>query len=311
MGEGTEGAEEGELLATKFDIRKVVQLGRNMLNEKDAKFLEKVLDSETPDFDHKKMNRKATFKMKYKMRSGKIQEIMGDMLKTFEDNLADATTKEEESQAFYDKLKASKDEELASVEGASQDMSKETAARNLAKDESQAEVDALTTQKENDEKFIEETETAYADKMKEWKERKRVRTAEQASISKAIGILNADDAKDTFRKSQESQGFFLQEDRCSTSGKAKRAAKAMHKAARAIGSLRLYSLASQVTREASAGHFDQVVSDLGGQMDKLDEEQKKDDETKDDCVKNRKEKTTEAKKLSRSDGQVGRGAEEG
>merc|ERR1719364_261011 len=64
LGAGTEGTETGTLLATKFDLRKVVDLGRSMLSDKDAKFLEKVLDGETPDVDWKKLNRKATFKMK-------------------------------------------------------------------------------------------------------------------------------------------------------------------------------------------------------------------------------------------------------
>merc|ERR1719451_36895 len=53
LGKGTEGTETGTLLATKFDLRKVVEMGKNMLSEKDAKFLEKVLDGETPDVDWK------------------------------------------------------------------------------------------------------------------------------------------------------------------------------------------------------------------------------------------------------------------
>jgi len=295
MSEGTEGAEEGELLAMKFDVRKVVALGKSMLSKKDAKFLERALDEEVPVQDHKKMNRKATFKMKYKMRSGKIQEIMADMLKTFQENLEDATKKEDDAQAFYDKLKSSKEEERNSVEAAAGDMSKETAARNLAKDESQKEKEALETQKENDEKFIKETEDAYAAKTEEWKERCRLRTEELASISKAIGVLNDDDARDNFRKSQESQSF-IQEARCS-SAKAKHAAAAIRHAAK--GSAKLTAMASRVAH-TTAGHFDKVVEDLGKQITKLEEAQTKDDTERDDCVKNRKEKTEEAKKLSQT-----------
>merc|ERR1719169_281230 len=142
LGKGTEGTETGTLLATKFDLRKVVDLGRSMLSEKDAKFLEKVLDGETPDVDWKKLNRKATFKMKYKGRSFKIQEILADMLQTFQDNLAEAEQKESDAAAFYDKLMTSKREEKSATEQAAQDMAKETAARNAALAESNKETAA-------------------------------------------------------------------------------------------------------------------------------------------------------------------------
>ena len=52
---------------------------------------------------------------------------------------------------------------------------------------------------------------SYAVKVTEWKERKRLRTEEVASISKAIEILSSDDAKDTMSSSFKSQGnFFLE-----------------------------------------------------------------------------------------------------
>merc|ERR1740138_1290746 len=110
---------EGELLSTKFDVRKVLDLGKSVLSSKDSKFLEKALDSETPDVDWKKLNRKATFKMQYKGRSFKIQEILADMLQTFQDNLAEAEQKESDAAAFYEKLMSSKREEKETVEAAS------------------------------------------------------------------------------------------------------------------------------------------------------------------------------------------------
>merc|ERR1719426_548962 len=231
LGSATEGTEEGTLLATKFDLRKVVDLGRNMLSDKDAKFLEKALDSETPDVDWKKLNRKATFKMQYKGRSFKIQEILADMLQTFQDNLADAETKESDTEAAYQKLKAAKESEKDATEQAANDMSKETAARNQALAESNEERDALTTQKANDEKFIAQTEEARATKLSEWKERKRLRTEELASISKAIGILTSDDARDLFKKSFDSQGYdFLQkDDSCSPKHRARKAVALVRK----------------------------------------------------------------------------------
>merc|ERR1719352_245034 len=224
LGSATEGTETGTLLATKFDIRKVLDLSRSVLSDKDAKFLEKVLDGETPDVDWKKLNRKATFKMQYKGRSFKIQEILADMLQTFQDNLAEAETKESDTEAAFQKLKAAKESEKDATEQAAQDMGKETAARNLALAESNEERDLLTEQKTNDEGFISQTEADYATKLGEWKERKRLRTEEVASISKAIGILTSDDARDLFKKSFDSQGYsFLQQnDACSPKHRARK-----------------------------------------------------------------------------------------
>merc|ERR1719265_2577057 len=148
------------------------------------------MDGKTKDW--KKLNRKATFKMKYKARSGEIQEILADVLQTFQDNLAEAEQKESEAQASYEKLRAAKLEEKGATEQALEDMVKEGAARGLSKQEAQAELDALTEQIANDEKFIAETEASYATKLEEWKERKRLRTEEIASISKAISILRSD-----------------------------------------------------------------------------------------------------------------------
>jgi len=88
----------------------------------------------------------------------------------------------------------------------------------------------LTTQVSNDEKYISQAEASYADKVAEWKERKRLRTEEIASISKAIEILASDDAKDLMSSSFKSQGnFFLQEHDKAAGCKQKRATKVVHK----------------------------------------------------------------------------------
>merc|ERR1719269_382417 len=188
LGSATADHKEGVLTSVGFDLRRAVAIGQNFLSEQDARFLEQVLDGEVPDVDWKKLNRKATFKMKYKARSLKIQEILADMLQTFEDNLADATKKEKDTKASFDTLMEAKNSQLSAAQDALSGGEGEGAARTLAADEAQEEVDALTTQVSNDEKYISQAEASYADKVAEWKERKRLRTEEIASISKAIEI---------------------------------------------------------------------------------------------------------------------------
>merc|ERR1719331_3128228 len=210
LGDATLIQKEGALVSVGFDLRRAVQLGKNFLSEQDSRFLEQVLDGDVPDVDWKKLNRKATFKMKYKARSLKIQEILADMLQTFEDNLADATKKEKDTKASFDTLMGSKNSQLSAAQDALSGGEGEGAARALNAQESQDEVDSLTTQVENDEKYIAQAEDSYAVKMTEWKERKRLRTEEIASISKAIEILASDDAKDLMSSSFKSQTALLQ-----------------------------------------------------------------------------------------------------
>jgi predicted nucleic acid-binding Zn-ribbon protein len=301
LGSATEGTEEGTLLATKFDLRKVVDLGRNMLSDKDAKFLEKVLDGETPDVDWKKLNRKATFKMKYKGRSFKIQEILADMLQTFEDNLEEAKTKEADTESSYQKLKGAKEDEKSATEQAASDMSKETAARNQALAESNEERDALTDQKTNDEKFIEQTEEAHSTKLGEWKERKRLRTEELASISKAIGILTSDDARDLFKKSFDSQGYlFLQQksaDACSPKHRARKAVALIKKVGTELKSTKFAALATKISMSAG-GHFDAIIKDLEEQAKQLNAEEEVDLGKKEQCEEDRQKNTKIAKEQS-------------
>merc|ERR1719486_1211359 len=245
-------SKEGVLAALNSDVRRAVELGKQSLSAEDARFLEQAMDGQVPDVDFKKLNRKATFKMKYKARSLKIQEILADMLQTFEDNLADATKKEKETKASFDTLMTSKNSQLSAAQDALSGGEGEGAARTLAADEAQEEVDALTTQVENDEKYISQAEASYADKVAEWKERKRLRTEEIASISKAIEILASDDAKDTMSSSFKSQGgFFLQDEqdtgRCSPRRRGQKAIAKLRKGATKRGDMRLSALAVSVS----------------------------------------------------------------
>merc|ERR1719450_1895850 len=229
LGDATADHKEGVFTSVGFDLRRAVEIGQNFLSEQDARFLEKVLDGDVREPDWKKLNRKATFKMKYKARSTKIQEILADMLQTFEDNLADATKKEKDTKDSFDTLMEAKNSQLSAAQDALSGGEGEGAARTLAADEAQEEVDALTEQVTNDEKYIGQVEASYGEKVNEWKERKRLRTEEIASISKAISILASDDAKDLMSSSFKSQGgFFLQENAAGCS-KQKRAAKVVSK----------------------------------------------------------------------------------
>jgi len=303
LGDATADHKEGVFLTSVgFDLRRAVEIGQNFLSEQDSRFLEQVLDGQVPKADWKKLNRKATFKMKYKARSTKIQEILADMLQTFEDNLADATKKEKDTKSSFDTLMEAKNSQLSAAQDALSGGEGEGAARTLAADEAQEEVDALTTQVSNDEKYIGQVEASYADKVAEWKERKRLRTEEVASISKAIEILASDDAKDTMASSFKSQGnFFLQESNAGCS-QMKRATKVVHKLrnmATKHRDPRLSALAVAVQLNAK-GHFDKIVAEVMKMVSDLHEEADEDLKTKETCEADRMANTKTAKKSAQS-----------
>jgi len=293
------------LTAFNSDVRKAVELGKSSLSAEDARFLQQVLDGDVAP-DWKKLNRKATFKMKYKSRSLKIQEILADMLQTFKDNLDDAKKNEKKTKSDFDTLMGSKNSQLSAAQDALAGGEGEGAARALSMEESQEEVDSLTTQMSNDEKYISQAEASYADKVAEWKERKRLRTEEIASISKAIEILASDDAKDTMGSSFKSQGnFFLQDSqdtgRCSPRRRGNRAIETLRKGAEKRGDVRMSALAVSVSLSlASKGHFDAIVGEIDKMISDLRAESDEDLKTKETCEADRMSNTKTAKKTAQA-----------
>jgi len=197
------------MLSTRHSVQKVMALGRGLLDAADMKYLDQILNDDVPKADWKKLNRKATFKMKYKKGSGKILSTLAALQGTFEKNLADAQEKEKKDIADYDKLKKAKGDMLSTAEKALTDMSLENGARGASKEEAQDEVDALEAQVKADTKFIKEAEEAFKIKEKEWEGRKELRSKELLAMSQAIAVLASDDAKDQFKDSFKSQGYLL------------------------------------------------------------------------------------------------------
>jgi len=202
-------AEPSEFLSMRWRLRKVIGFGSHLLSADDSKLLEAALFGDVPRAEWKKLNRKATFKMKYTSQTGKILETLKKLESTFQDNLAQAEETEAKAQASYDELSASKKALKSSTEESLVTMVKENGARGLSKEQSLAEIAALKDQVAADKDFISQVTEAHASKEKEWTARKELRTAEITGISKAIAVLHDDAARDLFKASFKSQGFAL------------------------------------------------------------------------------------------------------
>merc|ERR1719453_2655238 len=122
LSEATAEAKTGTLLSVRATLNEgfaarqadavalnhAVEFGKKYLTKGDALFLERVLTGDVPVVDWKKLNRKATFKMKYKARSFKIQDTLSNLLETFKTNLADAEAKEKKAAEEYETLMGAK-----------------------------------------------------------------------------------------------------------------------------------------------------------------------------------------------------------
>jgi len=139
-------------------------------------------------------------------------------------------------------------------------------------------------------------------KKKEWKERKELRTAEIAAFSKAIEILNNDDARDLRKRSFESQGYMLLQETSTSVASLRKidsAANVLREASLLGADMRLAAMAGRVSI-MSKGHFDEVISSIDKMVKTLKAEEATDLENKEDCEKTRAEDTRKAIVLSRA-----------
>jgi hypothetical protein len=154
-------------------------------------------------------------------------------------------------------------------------------------------MDALNTQIQNDNNYMDTTAADLATKKSEWKDRKELRTGEIAAINKAIAILYSDDARDTFASSFKSQTFFLQ---MKSTSKSERVVEVLSRAAKMSGDKRLAKLAKAVqpASMATGSHFDEVIASIDDMVATLHSEEESDRLAKDQCEKDREEDTRSA-----------------
>merc|ERR1719446_650580 len=123
----------GSRVAQSAALSRAVEMGKKFLTKGDALFLQRLLTGEVPTWDWKKLNRKATFKMSYKARSFKIQDVLAQLLETFSSNLKEAEDKEKAAQATYDKLMDSKGKQKKAAQDALDKMDKENGAKGMSR----------------------------------------------------------------------------------------------------------------------------------------------------------------------------------
>jgi len=152
------------LAQQKLNLKHAVSLGEKFLDKADSNFLRRLLTGDVPRADAKKLNRKATFKMAYKARSFKIQDVLTKMHSTFTANLDEATQNEADAVAAYATLSKAKGDQLTAAQDALAKGEVENGARGKSKSDSEDELNGLKKQVMDDEHFITDTNTALAKK---------------------------------------------------------------------------------------------------------------------------------------------------
>jgi len=305
--EELEAGTEGSLLADKVSLRrKVLTQGKAMYDTKQIQLLEHAFGESRGGLgspDYKKMNKKREFNEKYSKASGKIQELIADMLQTFKDNLDEAKDKEKSAKDQYKTLRDTKEDQLKSAKSALESLGGETASREEATEEANQEIKTLEDQIKKDNDVIKEVTTTYDDKLEEWKERKKLMTLEISSISKALSILRSDDARDAMSTAFDKDKVysFTQVSSKENSAvqqygkKVSNAVAALRRAAQKIHKGReMWALARKIELLKEEGRFDKVIEILNNVKKDLMKESKADKKKKEKCDTTLTEKTEEA-----------------
>merc|ERR1719456_1324761 len=136
----------------------------------------------------------------YNTQSTAIQGILSEMYEQMQRDLVDNKAEEDEKQAAFEELHATKTKDLQLLESTLVKKNKENGddTKQLADDT--AEREETQVQLKTDEEFFETTKDSCKAKADEWAERSRLRTEELAGIGQAIDILTSDDAKAIFNR---------------------------------------------------------------------------------------------------------------
>merc|ERR1719191_623426 len=164
-------------------------------------------------------------KGKAKAPSSAIFGILKGMKESFETNLAQAKTDEEEAVAQYEAVKTAKTQEVKAAEDLIDTKTVEMAEAKQINAHGKEDLADTRAQLSADNEFLSNLALKCDDAENEYNARTKVRNEELVAIADTIGILNDDDAKDQFNKA--GLGVFLQVS--SESSNADRAAKILSK----------------------------------------------------------------------------------
>jgi len=212
----------------------------------------------------------------YAPQSGAVFGILGNMKESFEANLAAAQKQETESSKAYEELKAAKNAEIAAGTSQIQKKTAEMAAADEKNAESKQDLDDTTNTLAADTDFLAKLKEHCELMDKEMEARQKTRTEEIGAVSKALGVLTADDAHDLFTKTFG----FLQKESTVSSKRRVAASKVLATVAKKTQNPRLSALATATKLDA----FGTVKKTIDNMVADLTKEKEDEIALKDYCI---------------------------
>merc|ERR1719321_761659 len=231
----------------------------------------------------------------YAPQSGEIFGILKQMLETFESNISGAQKDELAAQKAYEELKASKEEEIAAATELKNRKAKDLAGADEKLANMKIDLDDTRAKLGADQQFLMMLKEKCEMTDKEWEERTKTRQLEMEAVSKALAILNSDDAHDTFTRTFT----FVQKEAAGHRLMRSQAAELLTTVAKNVHSPRLAAIASRVRLDA----FTRVKKAIDDMVAQLLKEKQDEIKHKDFCVDelNKNLVATERKDREKSD----------
>merc|ERR1719313_2326524 len=203
-----------------------------------------------------------TFSQSYAPQSGQIFGVLNQMKETFESNLSTSQKEETAASKGYEDLKAAKEEEITSGQAMIDEKTQLLATTDTKNAQSKEDLVDTKNTLAADEEFLANLKKTCAMVDAEWEERTKTRQLETQACSKALALLNSDDAHDLFAKSLG----FVQTESAARSMRRDQASKVLSTIAKSHKSPRFSALSYKIKNDAFAkveAAIQEMITDLG------------------------------------------------
>jgi len=218
----------------------------------------------------------------YAPASGQIQGLLKGMYDAMVSDLESKNAEQAINQKNYEELMATKKSELETLTNNLNTKTTQLGEDTKELSESNIERDETEVQLADDTKFFQEAKEACRTKANNWAKRTKLRSEELSGIEKAEGILNSDDAKDTFGKADSTFMQRRMKSELHPTSKRQAAYKALKAVARKHHSLKMGAMAALV-ETTTEGHFDVVIEAVDKMLAELRAEEQDDIDLRDYC----------------------------
>lgn len=145
------------------------------------------------------MQRRHGYMPSYSAQSGEILGVLKELQEEMKAALSDEQKAEAAEAANFAELRAAKTEEIENAEKAAERKEDELATTNNALANAKEELTQVEASLSEDQKFLLNLKTTCKDATANFEERTSTRQAEIQAVAETIGILTADQARDTFK----------------------------------------------------------------------------------------------------------------